>query len=262
MDYFLFILAGAFAGTMAGLLGIGGGMIVVPVLSFIFSAHMHISPQNVMHVASGSSLCAMIFTSQSSVFAHLRHGNVKWRLFLKMAGFIATGAAFGAVIADILSTQVIKKTFGFFLFVVAIEMIIFSRKPKIKKIKPPVWVTQMVGLVVGSISGLLGIGGGTLLVPYLSKLKIQTRQIAALSSLCSLISAIVATIAVMLTGLNDNYNVPWSTGYVYWPAVLMVSVPSIVFAQIAGRWSYKIKPRYLKMFFITLLLITSIFMLL
>lgn len=258
-DLLLFIIAGSFAGIMAGLLGIGGGLIIVPALSIIFTTYKIVPQDIVMHVASGTSLCVMIFTAQFSLWGHYKHGDILWALFKKMLVFIAMGTVVGGIFADLLPTYVIKQVFGGFLLVVALHMYL-NRKATRRKFVPPDWFSRTIGGVIGMVSGFLGIGGGVIMIPYLSRCKIQIRKIASISTLCSLTVAIVGTFTVIITGWNDN-PVAWSTGYVYWPAVLLAALPSALFARIAARWTYIIPLRFMKAIFIFLLLVIGIKML-
>jgi hypothetical protein len=255
----LFFIAGGFAGTLAGLLGVGGGMIIVPALNFIFTHYTHIPSNIVMHVASGTSLCVMIFTSLFSLLGHYKHGDILWERYKKMFLFIAGGTVIGAIFADMVPTFVMKKLFGFFLLVVSLNMYL-TRKNSRHYFKPPDWVSRLVGTGIGLLSGFLGIGGGTIMIPYLSRCRVRVRRIAAISSLCTLTVAVVGTCAVIRTGWDDN-PIHWSSGYVYWPAVLLAGIPSTLFARLAAKWTYRLPIHLLKILFIILLLITGVLML-
>lgn len=256
LDLFFFLLAGSFAGLMAGLLGIGGGMVIVPALSLIFSHSKTIPPHIIMHVASGTSLCAMVFTSQFSLLGHYRYGDIMWGMYKKLLVFVLIGTICGAMLADNIPSDHIRLVFGIFLLVVATET--WLRRPSLKRnFKPPLWFSRGIATITGVVSGFLGIGGGTIMIPYLSRAKVPMRKIAAISCLTSLTVAVVGTITVILTGLHDNV-VPWSTGYIYWPAVLMIALPSTVFARLGAKWAYRIRLRWLRAFFIVFLFITGL----
>lgn len=256
----IFLAAGGFAGILAGLLGVGGGMVIVPALNFIFS-HYALIPNNInMHVASGTSLCIMIFTSIFSLLGHYKHGDILWSLYRKMFFFIAMGTIIGACFADLLPTEVMKKVFAIFLFIVSVHMML-NIKARRRYFKPPDWVSRLVGTIIGVLSGFLGIGGGTVMIPYLSKCRIRIRKIAPVSSLCSLTVAIVGSFSVVFTGWYDN-QVAWSTGYIYWPAVLMVGLPSTLFARVAAKWTYLVPLHMLKIIFVIFLSVTGVLMLL
>ena len=113
MDLLLFILAGCFAGIMSGLLGIGGGIVLVPALSVIFVNQMHVPQELIMHLAAGCSLCIMIFTSAVSVRARYKHERRCWVYFRRTGLYLVLGIIFGAIIGDMLSTTILKKLFGF-----------------------------------------------------------------------------------------------------------------------------------------------------
>lgn len=257
--FLLFLGAGGFAGILAGLLGVGGGMVIVPALNFIFN-HYQLIPDSInMHVASGTSLCIMVFTSIFSLLGHYKHGDILWSLYRKMFGFIAMGTVLGAFFADLLPTFVMKKVFAFFLFIMSINMVL-NLKARRRYFNPPDWLSRVVGTMIGMLSGFLGIGGGTIMIPYLSKCRIRIRKIAPIASLCSLTVAIVGSSAVIFTGWYDN-PVAWSTGYVYWPAVLLVALPSMLFARLSAKWTYLVPLHTLKTMFVIFLCVTGVLML-
>lgn len=260
VELLLFFIAGCFAGLMSGLLGIGGGMVVVPALSLIFE-HNHVVPEHlIMHIASGTSLCAMIFTSQFSLWGHYRYGDILWSLYQRLVLFICAGTAIGAMLADRVPTGQIRLIFGLFLVLVATQTLL--SKPSLKtRFRPPTWLNRLVGTLTGIISGFLGIGGGTIMIPYLSRAKVPMRKIAAISSLTSLTVALIGTLTVIATGFHDNYA-PYSTGYIYWPAVLLIAIPSMFFARLGAKLAYKIRLRRLRAFFIVFLFVTGIRMIL
>jgi uncharacterized protein len=253
----MYAATGAFAGLMAGLLGIGGGMIIVPALAFIFKYNSAMPPDLIMHVAAGSSLCVMLFSAQASVRAHYHYGNILWRIYRRLVLGIIIGTCLGALIADSLPTSVIRLIFGLFLLIVVIKMGI-DFKPRKRKKTPPLWVDFIVALIAGLKSGLLGIGGGAIVIPYLNYHRVNLRRIAGISSLCTLTVAVSGTLAFIITGFNEAGLPPFSTGYVYWPAVIFVAIPSAIFVTIGAKLTYKLQIKQLKRGFIVILLITAL----
>lgn len=253
MDLLLFFLSGSFAGIMAGLLGIGGGAILVPIFSAIFSGHMHIPPEMVMHMAAGSALSVMIFTSATSVWGHTQHGSKAWLYFRQVVVFLISGIIGGAILADLLPTIFLKRFFGFFLLLTACE-VQFGRFLIKKRLRQSLTRDRLVILVIGILSGLLGIGGGTLIIPYLSRCRIPLRKCVSIAALCSFTVGLVGTVTVIVTGMNNTYQLPWSSGYVYWPAALLAALPSILFTKLATSWLYYLRLKYLRAFFVIFLL--------
>jgi uncharacterized membrane protein YfcA len=253
----IYAMTGAFAGLLAGALGIGGGMIVVPALLYIFHNTQIIPAEIEMHVAAGSSLAIMIFTSQASVRAHYQQGEILWPLYHRLWPGIIIGVIAGAIIADVLSTQWLKIIFGIFLLIVGLYMLLNFQITKAQR-TPKSWVNAIVSCLIGFKSGLLGIGGGALIIPYLTYCGVEVRKIPSLSSLCTLTVAIVGTIACSITGSNEPGLPQFCTGYVYWPAVIWVAIPSVLFAPVGAHITYALPVQQLKYGFTVILLMTGV----
>ena len=260
-DLFLFVIAGALAGILSGLLGVGGGIVIVPTLNLIFDVHMNFASEIIMHMASGTALCIMIFTSSTSVYAQWSVASRARTYFREVFPFLVVGIVAGALLADILSTVVLRKIFGFFILLIAFEMQ-FGRYLSKRRIRVSPNVDGVIISLIGMCSGLLGIGGAVLLIPYLSRRRMTLRKITHISSLVSLTAGIVGTITVMLSGLNHPHgHEPWSIGYVYLPAAIFCLIPSMLMAKFSASKVHYVSVRYLKLVFILFLVITSIRML-
>lgn len=252
----VYAFIGAFAGVMAGVLGIGGGVVVVPGLVFVFQ-HNHLIPEDVvMHVAAGSSLAVMILTSQSSLRAHLKLGEVLWVLFNKLWPGIVIGTIAGALLANIIPTYWLKFLFAVFIFVLALKMLTDMHVTHPDRF-PPNWVNRLVSFFIGLKSGMLGVGGGVLIIPYLTYCGVEIRKIAGVSNLCTLTVAVVGTLVFMITGQHEMRSIPYSTGYIYWPAVLWVAIPSSLTAPLGAKLNYILPVKQLKYGFIVILIITA-----
>ena len=164
--YLLYIVLGAMAGLLAGLLGIGGGLVIVPMLNIAFELQKF--PEvHLQHVALGTSLATIIFTSLSSMRAHHRRGAINYTAFWRLTPGIVVGTYLGAWLAALLSTVFLKAFFGIFLYYVASQMLM-NIKPKGARDLPGLPGTFAVGNGIGIFSALVGIGGGTLTVPFLT----------------------------------------------------------------------------------------------
>jgi uncharacterized protein len=254
----IYAIIGAFAGLMSGVLGIGGGVIVVPGLLFVFqySAQPIIPEQYCMQVAAGTSLAIMILTSQASLRAHLRIGEVLWEQFYKLWPGIVWGVVCGALLARITPTYWLKIIFSLFLLTVAIKMLTDLHVTHPKR-SPKTWVNRLVTFIIGFKSGLLGVGGGVLVVPYLTYCGLDVRKIAAVSNLCTLTVALVGTTVFIITGYKVMQPIAYATGYVYWPAVLAVAIPSTLVAPFGAKLNYLVPVKHLKFMFIIILFITA-----
>ena len=253
----VYALTGAFAGLIAGVLGIGGGMIVVPALLYIFNQTHAIPASMSMHVAAGSSLAIMIFTAQSSARAHHRQGEILWNIYSLLWPGIIVGTITGAIVADILPTHWLKILFGIFLIVIAINMLTNIHVTHPHRF-PGNLINRLISFIIGFKSGLLGIGGGALIIPYLSYCGVETQKIPAISALCTLTVAMIGTIVFMITGSNEVGLPSYCTGYIYWPAVIWVAIPSVLFAPIGAHLTYTLPVKQLRYGFTAVLLIAGI----
>lgn len=256
----IYVFLGVFAGLMSGILGIGGGVVVVPGLVFVFQHSKLIPEDALMHVAAGTSLAVMIITSQSSLRAHLKLGEVLWSVFNKLWPGIVLGTIAGALVATYIPTYWLKIIFACFLLLIALKMMTDMHVSHPEHF-PPNWVNRLVSFLIGFKSGLLGVGGGVLIIPYLTYCGVAVRKIAAVSNLCTFTVAIVGTIVFMLTGMQSMHSVSYATGYVYWPAVVAVAIPSSLIAPLGAKLNYIAPVHYLKYGFIVILIITAIKML-
>jgi hypothetical protein len=163
----------------------------------------------------------------------------------------------GVLLAYQLPTYWLKVLLAIFLFLIAAEMMFNPNLPH-RKDFPPQWVNRLVGMLIGFKSGLLGIGGGALVIPYLSYCGVERRQTAGVSAMCTLTVALIGTLAVIITGSTESDLPAWATGYVYWPAVFWVAIPSMIFAPIGAHLTYKLPVNHLQHAFIVVLLIAAI----
>jgi uncharacterized membrane protein YfcA len=256
----IYLGLGVFAGLTAGMFGVGGGLIVVPGLVFVFQ-QLHIFPNNIlMYVAIGSSLAAMIITSQAAVCAHYRAGPILWSVFHKLWPGLIVGTITGSLIASQIPTAGLRIFFGCFLLVVATKML-FDKNLERPENFPRDWVTFLVSFLIGTNSGLLGIGGGIIMVPFIAHCGVPARKIAVLSNLGALVIALIGTISFMLTGFNETRAIPLTTGYIYWPAVLLVGITSSIMAPIGTQLNYKLPVHYIRYGFMILLVVTGLKML-
>lgn len=256
-----YALTGAFAGLMSGILGIGGGMIIVPALAFMFQSNANIPPECIMHIAAGSSLAIMIFTAQATVRARSKKEPVLWAIYKILAPGIIIGTILGVIIAQFLSTGLLAMIFALFLLAVACKMLLDVHVTHRYKFPSP-WINRVVSALIGLKSGLLGVGGGILIIPYLTYCGVATRKAATLSAVCTLTVALIGSVTFLFTGLSTPGLPLGATGFIYWPAVLWVAIPSSLFAPIGASIAYKLPIKHLKYAFVSILFITAIDMLL
>ena len=260
----LYILTGASAGFSAGLLGIGGGLIIVPILYFVFSTQGY-EQQHLMHMALATSLATIIVTSISSTLAHHKKRAVLWPIVLLLSPGIGIGAWLGASFATQLDTATLKPVFGIFEIFVAILM--FSQyQSKQHQLTIKTANGFIGGGIIGSISAIVGIGGGTLTVPFLHWHKINIKNAVATSAACGLPIAVFSTASYIYSGWNASGNMLYiqqnMLGYVQLQAFLLIAASSFLLAPLGAKLAHKISDVLLKKIFSIFLLLLGLKMLL
>jgi uncharacterized membrane protein YfcA len=261
MSFFLmFVAVGLIAGVLAGLLGIGGGLVIVPMLTFAFVAQ-GIPHEHILHMALGTSLASIIFTAMSSVRAHHRHGAVIWPVVKKITPGILIGTFFGSWIASLLSTNFLKIFFAVFLLYVATQMML-SIKPKASRELPGNAGMFGAGGIIGIFSSLVGIGGGTLSVPFLAFHNASMHQAIATSAAIGLPIAIAGTAGYIFNGIGVSGLPAGSIGYIHLTGLLGIAAGSICTAPLGASLAHKLPVAKLKKIFAALLYIVGFRMLL
>jgi uncharacterized membrane protein YfcA len=260
VDATLYCLTGASAGFSAGLLGIGGGLIIVPVLFFIFSSQ-NLDQQHLMHMALATSLATIIVTSISSTLAHHKKQAVLWPVVVLLVPGIGLGSWFGASFAAQLDTSTLKPIFGFFeIFVAFLMFSQYQSKQHRLTIKQ---VNGVIGgSIIGSISAIVGIGGGTLTVPFLHWHKINIKNAIATSAACGLPIAVFATASYIYSGWNTPSTQQYMFGYVRIDAFLLIAISSFLIAPLGAKYAHQISDSVLKKIFSIFLLLLGLKMLL
>jgi uncharacterized membrane protein YfcA len=254
-----YLLIGALAGVLAGLLGVGGGLVIVPTLVFVFHAY-DIASSSATHIAVGTSLASIVFTSMSSIWAHHRRGAVMWPVFRQLVPGLIAGALIGAAIADLLSTTSLSKVFGVFELLIATYMLIDSRPAPHRDL--PGWAGMFsAGSIIGTVSSIIGIGGGTMTVPFLVWCNQNMRNAVATSAACGLPIAVAGAAGFIAVGVNETGLPQGATGYLYWPAFLGIVIFSVVTAPLGARLAHTIPTAALKKFFALFLMALGIRML-
>ena len=254
------LVLGIVAGLLAGLFGLGGGVIIVPVLSGLFSAH-HFPNELIMIMAISTSLATIIPTSISSILSHHHLNNIRWDNVRQLVPYIFIGAAMGAIIAHYIDSTLLKNIFIAYLFYVSFRMAKGSSPvaPIKKKARSH---HSVVGAAIGLLSSLLGIGGGTLTVPYLVSQKIPMKNAVAISSTCGLPIALSGTLIYIIIGWNNTSLPEWSIGYIYLPSLVGIMLCSILTAPIGARLANKLPAKQLKHYFSIVIFLIAIKMLL
>lgn len=253
----LFIAFGIIAGFLAGLLGIGGGLVIVPVLFYILSQDAQHAGY-AMHVALGSSLAFIVFNSGTAAIAHARLGGLRWRELGWLAPGLVLGAMAGSALADELSSQLLQRWFGGFLLLMAAYLFI-QRQPPLPDTRRE-WISIFAGLPIGTVASLAGVGGGVMVVPWLIARGYKPAVAVATSSASTVVVALVGAGGYAL--FASRTPLPWSTGYIYWPAVLAFAATSVFTAPLGAKLAHRIDQARLKRGFALLLALVGLKLLL
>lgn len=247
-----YCLIGAVVGLLAGLLGVGGGLIIVPALVFSFD-NQNITKEITMHLALGTSLASIMFTSISSFMAHHRRAAVHWHIVRSITIGILTGTFLGSTFAATLSTSILKIFFVIFLYVVASQLLL-NKQPKASRTLPGMFGMFGAGNIIGFISSLVGIGGGSLSVPFMVWSNIVVHQAIGTSAAIGLPIAIAGTAGYIFNGWDTPGLPDYTIGYVYLPALFGIATSSVLTAPLGAKLAHCLPVNTLKKIFAVLLL--------
>lgn len=253
-----YALTGIFAGFLAGYLGIGGGLVLVPALSWIFSrdpATAHMAVQ----MAVATSLATMLFTSMSSLLAHHKRGAILWSLVRQMIPGLLAGALLGSIIAECIGNDALAVVFGVFALVIGLQMLRGTSHGGNGSLPGSLAVTG-TGLIIGTISSLLGIGGGSMTVPWMLWHGQRVQNAVATAAACGYPIAIAGTLGFVVLG--HGASSAQSLGYVHLPALAGVAVFSVLGAPLGVAAVHRSSPLLAKRFFAVFLLVVAVKMLL
>jgi uncharacterized membrane protein YfcA len=251
-----YIGLGVVAGLLAGLLGVGGGIVIVPMLKFTFTAQQ-LPPEHIQHLALGTSLATIVFTSISSMMAHHSKGAVNWSAVRRVTPGILFGTFTGSMLAARLSGSALTGFFACFTFVVAIQMLL-DAKPHPARQLPGVAGFFGTGTLIGAISSLVGIGGGTMSVPFLVWCNQQARVAIGTSAAIGFPIAISGALGYLVNGMKADGLPPNSLGFIYLPALIGIAATSYLFAPLGARLAHSLPVSKLKKGFALLLIATGV----
>jgi uncharacterized membrane protein YfcA len=250
---FELLALGAVTGFLAGLLGIGGGMLLVPFLTFIL-AHRGVPADLAVKMAIATSMATIVFTSVSSVRAHHRRGSVRWELVARLAPGIVLGALLASAgVFRLLKGQALAVVFAVFITFTALQML-RPRQPSTHRTLPGPAGQMTAGGVIGFLSGLVGAGGGFISVPFMTWCNVPMHQAVATSAALGFPIALANALGFIWSGSQVAGRPAGSLGYVYLPALLVVASMSVLLAPVGARVSHTLPVQTLKRVFAVLLL--------
>ncbi len=255
----LLLVLGSFVGVAAGLLGIGGGLIVVPSLMLLLPM-VGIHADQTMPFAIGTSLATIILTSGSSTYNHFRLGNVDMFVVKWLIPGVVLGGFIGSTIVEWIPNQYLAKVFGFIVLLLSIQMFMSIQVKRSRPMPGPLF-TVGSGAIIGSVASLAGIGGGALTVPFLNRYGVVMRRAVGSSSVCGFMIAVSGMLGFIWHGSHLEYLPEYSLGYVYLPALLFVSCTSVLTTRLGAKWATELPTSVLKKIFSVFLMFVAVNML-
>jgi uncharacterized membrane protein YfcA len=256
----IFLLLGAVVGFFAGLLGVGGGGIMVPVLTSYF-LYKNVPIESVVHLALGTSMASIIMTSASSLYAHQKHQGVVWEVVKTMAPAVLIGTFITTYLVTQISSQYLAIFFAAFMAYVSVQMFL-NFQPKPSRSIPGRVGMWSAGGGIGAVSALVAIGGGSLTVPFLAWHNIPLKKAIGTSAAIGFPIAVAGTLGYLINGWGSTYQQEYLFGFIYLPAVALISLVSYFTAPIGARLAHKLPVPVLKKVFAVFLILLGVKMLL
>ncbi|HZI82457.1 MAG TPA: sulfite exporter TauE/SafE family protein [Casimicrobiaceae bacterium] len=231
-----FLVIGSLAGFLAGLLGVGGAMTMIPVLTIIFTSE-GFPPEHVVHMAVATSLATIMFTSLSSMRAHARRGAVLWHVMWGLAPGIVAGSLVGPQIVAVMSSALVAALFAAFTGFAGVQML-QNREPKASRTLPGKPGLFGVGATIGVVSSMVGAGGAFLSVPFMIWCNVRVRSAVGTSAAIGFPISAAGTVGYVVAGLRQE-SMPLTVGYVNLPALAGIVVASIVTAPLGAKLAHR-----------------------
>lgn len=255
----IFLALGAFVGFLAGLLGVGGGFTIVPVLLEVFLRE-GVATDTIMPLAIGTSAATIVFTAFSSARAHHARGALHWPALRALAPGLVVGSLIGPQIASALPAAAMTVVFGGFLCVAALRMLAHRPEAVTARELPGKPTMVGVGVLIGLISGMVGVGGAFMVVPFLTRSNVSLHSAVATSAGVGFAVSLAATIGYIFAGMRATHLPPWSIGYVYLPALIAIVVTSTLLAPLGARVAHAWPVARLRLVFVGMLFVLAVYM--
>jgi len=250
--WWAYLMIGAAVGFLAGLLGVGGGMVMVPMLVFVFKAK-GFPAEHMMHLSLATSMATIVFTSLSSVRAHHSHGAVDWRVARAMAPGIVAGALSATLVAGFVPTRPLAVFFAVFMLYASLQMF-FEVKPKPSHQLPGAAGLFGVGAGIGALSSALAAGGAFLSIPFLARCNVPLKRAIGTAAANGFPIAVAGAAGYVLNGLRVEGLPEGSLGFVYLPALALIVTASMPLAPLGARLAHRLPVKRLRIVFAFLLL--------
>jgi uncharacterized protein len=250
-----YLALGAVVGLLAGLLGIGGGVIIIVGLLEVFK-HLNFGQAHIMHMALGTSMASILFGSLSSLRAHQSLGSVDWTIVRGLTPGILIGGFLATFAAAQVSSAVLKVIFALFMTYTAVQMLV-NAKPKPNRELPRGPGMFVAGNVVGAISSLVGVGGAAITIPFMTWCNVHMHRAIGTAAALGFPVSLFGTLGYIANGWNIPGRPEWSLGFVYLPACLGIVLTSTLTAPFGARLSRKLPVAMLKKIFACLLFVLA-----
>ncbi len=253
-----YLLIGLCAGLLSGLLGLGGGVVIVPALLALFS-QLQFPAEHLMHIVTATSLATIAITASMTTWLQNKRKAVQWSVLKWLIPGMVSGACVGVVIANALPGHLLKTAFAFFCLLQGGRMLISNSQLSESTTKQRLSVLPafLMATGIGVCAGLLGIGGGVLVIPFLLWYGLEMPAVSATSAACALPTALAGALSAMVVGWHIPGLPMESVGYVYWPAALGIGLASLVAAPFGVWLVHRLPVRLVKRFFGGILLIVA-----
>ena len=246
-----YVATGALVGFLAGLLGIGGGMTLVPVLAAMYGAQQF-APEHAVHLALGTGMASVMFTSSASVRAHHRLGGVDWSLVRRMGPGMVAGTLLATALSGWVTQRALALAFAAIVYAGATQ-ILLGRKPSAARALPATPALLAIGLLIGVVCGLVSAGGAFITVPFMLFCGVAMTTAIGTGAALGVPVAIVGTIGFVFSGSGVPTLPPWSVGFVYLPALLGIVAGSVLTAPLGARAAHRLPVTTLRRIFAALL---------
>ena len=253
--WIVYLLMGLFVGFLAGMLGVGGGLILVTLMVFLFRLQGFPSDR-ILHIALGTALTSIVFTSISSLRAHNRHGAVRWDIVKMATPGLVAGTLLGAVVADRVSSKYLAIFFVAVVYFAAVQMFV-DMKPKPTRTLPGRAGMSVAAIITGIVSSLVGAGGGLLSIPLMTMCNVPMRNAVGTSAALGLPIAIAGTAGYIYTGLGQDHLPPLTLGYVYVPALVGIVIGTFVTVPAGAKAAHTMPVARLKKIFAVILFLMA-----
>ncbi len=235
-DLIAFILLGFVSGFFGGLFGVGGGSITVPILFFLLG-YLGLPNRELMHIVVGTTFAAMMCNAIAALYFHHIHQNVQWKIVFNMLPSLVLGPILGSMIATSLNEQILRYCFGCFQCLTAIYFFWpYHRQQEPHDRHPHPLVLNSIAIVIGAVGSILGIGGGILMVPLLTILRVSMRKAIGTSAATSFVMISMSAISFFILGLKAPVQIPYCIGYVYLPAFIAIGISSTISAPLGVKF--------------------------